>query len=102
MNLTTQLKELIQKEKFLLTQILDLIHKIDSQKIWAKNNYPSLLKYLVYLGYSERQAYDRIQVTRLTHKVPLIKKKIQSGEINLTQASILQRNTKKLENSFST
>ncbi len=98
--LEIRLKEFVSKEKFLLHIILDHIKEVDRRKIYLERAYSSLYEYLVKeLGYSGSAAMRRQEAARLLVEVPELGKKIQSGQINLTQIGELSKAIKVKERS---
>ncbi len=95
-----QLKALTGVERKTLSQILHHIAEIDKRRYFSKLGYPSLFEYLTQsLGYSAGSAQRRIDGARLLNQIPELNTKIESGALNLTQISKVQkadRDTKKL------
>ena len=89
--LVQNLKNLVQKERTLLTEILWHLKEIDDRKIHLTLSYPSLFEYAVQvLHYSESQAYRRIAAMRILRDTPEIEAKLDSGELKLTQLTVAQ------------
>ncbi len=98
--LEIRLKEFVSKEKFLLHIILDHIKEVDRRKIYLERAYSSLYEYLVKeLGYSGSAAMRRQEAARLLIEIPDLGKKIQSGQINLSQIGELSKAIKEKEKS---
>jgi len=97
--LLSKTKSLVQKERELLTEVLQHMREIDRRKLFSDLGYRSLFDYAVKeLGYSEGQAARRIQALRLMNEIPQVKAKIESGALSLTnisQAQSLFRESKK-------
>ena len=90
--LDQRIKNLAQKERHLLHEILLTIKEIDSRRTYLDLGFGSLHDYLVQgVGYSEGSAQRRIDAARLIKELPQIAEKIQSGEIKLNQISLVQK-----------
>jgi hypothetical protein len=86
-----QFKNLTRTERKITAQILEMLVEIEKRKIYLERGYESLFAYLVKdMKYSEGAASRRIQAMRLLKNHAEVKEKIQSGEMNLTQASMIQ------------
>jgi len=89
-NLHFQLSALVKSERKITHEILLCIQQIDQTKAYAELGYPSLFDYLVKeQKYSEGAAQRRISAARLLKELPEIEKKVQEGNLNLTQLSKL-------------
>jgi len=94
-NLHFQLSDLVKSERKITHEILLCIQQIDQTKAYAELGYPSLFEYLVKeQKYSEGAAQRRISAARLIKELPEIEKKVQEGNLNLTQLSKLATATK--------
>jgi len=94
-SLHIKLSELIKSERKITHEILLCIQQIDQTKAYAELGYPSLFEYLVKeQKYSEGAAQRRISSARLLRELPEIEKKVQEGNLNLTQLSKLATATK--------
>jgi len=94
-SLHIKLSELIKSERKITHEILLCIQQIDQTKAYAELGYPSLFEYLVKeQKYSEGAAQRRISAARLIKELPEIEKKVQEGNLNLTQLSKLATATK--------
>jgi 5-methylcytosine-specific restriction endonuclease McrA len=90
--LLEQTFSLRQKERSLTHLILKNLIEIEKRKLYSDLKYASLYKYLIsHLKYSAAEAQIRIQAMKLMRGVPSVAKKIEEGQISLTQASDLQR-----------
>ena len=80
-----------RSEKSATVNLLKHLHEVNRRKLFADYNHSTLAKYIVAeLGYSENEAWTRIQAMRLLRTVPEIEKKIESGQLSLSNASTLQ------------
>ena len=99
--LLSMTKQLVQKERQVLTQVLQHLKEVERRKLFSDLGCSSLFEYAVKeLKYSEGQAGRRIQAMRLIKEVPEVEKKIKSGKLSLTNISQAQsyfREAKKKE-----
>ena len=90
--LLNDLKMLVANERIFLTKILHHLWEVESRKLYSDLGYPTLFEYAKReLGYSEAAAGRRIQAARLIKQNPQVEKKIESGEISLSNAASAQR-----------
>ncbi len=86
-----RIKSLARQERELLTQVLHVIKEIDNRRLYLEMGYSSLFAYLSEsVGYSPASAQRRIDAARLLNEIPSLSEKIESGEIHLTQACMIQ------------
>ena len=91
-SLLDQTKSLVQKERSLTVKILHHLQEIEKRKLFSDLNYSSLFEYATkHLGYSESAASRRISAMRLIKNLVEAESKIESGKLNLINASRLQR-----------
>ncbi len=91
-DLDLRIRSLHLKEKNLLQEILWTIKEIDSRRMYLDFGYASLFLYLTQgVGYSEGSAQRRIDGARLLREIPEVSQLIQSGELQLSQVSMLQK-----------
>jgi len=87
-----KLISLTRNERKLTHEILN--HIILFQKVggYLKLGYSSMHQYLTRaLGYSDDMSYRRLKAAQLMQDVPEVEDKLKSGELNLTQASLIQK-----------
>src|SRR6478672_4085588 len=90
--LDDKLKSLVRQEREILSEILEHICEIDRRKFYLKMAYSSLFDYLTrHLGYSAGSAQRRIDAARLLREVPELSQKLESGTLNLSQVSLVQK-----------
>lgn len=90
--LDNKIKTLAQKERELLHEVLLHICEADHRRLYLDLAYPSLFSYLTEsCGYSVAAAQRRIDAARLIPSVPVVLEKIKTGEISLSQISLLQK-----------
>ena len=67
--------------------LVDVLQKIDEQKIFRKMGFASLFVYATKsLGLSESVAYGLISVSRKSKEIPELKVAVSQGTLSLTQA----------------
>lgn len=90
-----KLCRMVNIEREILHEIILLIKEIDSRSLPLEMGYAGLFDYLTRaIGYSEGSAQRRIDAVRLIREVPEAIKKIASGELNLSQVSLLQKSAR--------
>lgn len=91
-DLDSKLKSLVQQERELLSEVLTHIQECDRRRLFLEMGYPNLFSYLTkHVGYSEGAAQRRIDAARLMAEIPEVKEKIESGRIQLSQISQIQK-----------
>src|SRR4051812_6429989 len=76
----------INQEREILCQLLHHLREIEKRRLYSKLKYGSLYDYVTKnLGYSEDQAYRRLQALKLLKEIPEIEEKINNGSLSLTQ-----------------
>ncbi len=91
-------KVLVKKERTITAKILEHLNEIDKRRLYCDLGYSSLYNYCMnVLSYSEAQAFRRIDAMRLSRKVPIVKEKIDTGELSLTNANLLSDLFKKTD-----
>jgi hypothetical protein len=96
--LESQLKLLVGRERQLLHLILKHIQEADRRKLYAARAFSSLFEYLTKeMGYSSGAAQRRIEAARLMNQVPELALKIQKGDVNLSQIGIISQAVKMKE-----
>ena len=90
-DLISNLKNLINQERSILTEILQHLLEVDNRKLFLTLGFSSLYEYVTQeLHYNEAQAYRRIQAMRALREVPEIESKIDQGRLTLTQITQAQ------------
>jgi len=93
-----RLLQLSGEERKITAELIEYLAEVDSRKIYAELGYGSMFSYVTQaLKYSEGSAYRRIEAARLFQKIPVIKQKIESGSLNLTQLSQVRGAIKRSE-----
>lgn len=94
--LLSEIKNLVQQERELLTSVLQHLREIDLRRLYADLKYKSLFEYATQeLGYPEDAAYRRINAMRMLRSLPAdsaakIEKDLGSGDLCLTHLSMAQ------------
>ncbi len=90
--LDQKIKSLARAENKLLAIVIEHISEADRRKLYLDYNYANLYDYLVKeCGYPGGSAQRRIDAARLLAVEPKLTTKIESGEINLSQTTLLQK-----------
>ena len=94
-DLLDKTKEVVTKEKFYTHLVLEHLSEVDKRKLYCDLGLPSLFSYCVQtLNYSEAEASVRVNAVRLIQAIPVAKEKIENGNLSLSNASLLQRESK--------
>lgn len=89
--LLEKVKDLARRERELLTELLRYLHEVETRGLHLDRAYPSMFAFCTrYLGYSEMEAYTRIQAMRLLYAVPEVETKLQTGTLTLSNAAAAQ------------
>ncbi len=100
--LDSSLKKLANREREVLHEILQHICEVDRRRLFLDFAYPSLFSYLTEAcGYSPAAAQRRIDGARLMSAIPEVGEKIESGEMNLSQVSLMQKAIRQSDKSIS-
>lgn len=77
-------RKLVENEREILSKVLHHLREIERRRLYSQLKYGSLYEYATKeLGYSEDQAYRRIQAMRLLKDLPEIEEKINDGSLSL-------------------
>lgn len=91
-DLDIRIKNLAQRERTLLGEVLLTIQEIDKRRLYLDMGYANLFYYLTEgVGYSGGSAQRRIDGARLLNEVPELDQKIRSGQVSLNQVSLFQK-----------
>lgn len=81
-------KNLASYERKITAQLLHHFREIEARKLFSEYGYKSLYAYAVQeLGFSEAAAVRRINASRLLKQLPEIEKKIENGDLTLSNLS---------------
>ncbi|MGZ3652903.1 MAG: HNH endonuclease [Bdellovibrionota bacterium] len=87
-NLLTEIQRAVKVERAAITQVLQYLAEVEVRNLHLARGYSSLWDFATkYLGYSEGEAYARIQAMRLIREVPSAEEEIRNGKISLTVAA---------------
>ncbi|OYZ17684.1 MAG: hypothetical protein B7Y39_14765 [Bdellovibrio sp. 28-41-41] len=102
-NLDKNLKELVSGEREILAEIILHIIEVDYRKLYLKLGYASLFEYLTqHIGYANGSAQRRIDAARLAMVVPKVVGDLESGDLNLSQVSLLQKSIRAVQSDSKT
>jgi hypothetical protein len=97
-NLDNNLKELVASEREILAEIILHIIEVETRKLYLKFGYASLFEYLTqHVGYANGSAQRRIDAARLAMAVPKVVDDLESGDLNLSQVSLLQKSVRAVQ-----
>lgn len=81
-------KNLASYERKITAQLLHHLREIESRKLFSEYGFSSLFTYCVHeLGFSEGAASRRINASRMLKQMPELEKKIEDGDITLSNLS---------------
>ncbi|XGC79891.1 HNH endonuclease [Bdellovibrio bacteriovorus] len=90
--LSQRLEKLVRTERRITHLILLHINEVESRRLYAEAGYDGMFAYLTKcLGYSESSAYRRLQSARLLKQIPSVAEKLESGALNLSQLTQVQK-----------
>ncbi|HEX4924457.1 MAG TPA: DUF222 domain-containing protein [Bdellovibrionales bacterium] len=96
--LVAGLKMRVQTERRVTAEIVAYIQEIDRRRIYLRHGVTSLFAFLTeVIGYSRAAAQRRIEAARLSNDVPEIQEALKSGELNLSQVSVVAQAVKQKE-----
>ncbi|MGZ3740628.1 MAG: HNH endonuclease [Bdellovibrionota bacterium] len=86
--LLTEIQRVVKVERAAITEVLQYLAEVESRRLHLARGYSSLWEFATkFLGYSEGEAYARIQAMRLIREVPSAEEEIRTGKISLTVAA---------------
>jgi len=89
--LVARLRELVSRERALVTEILQYLREVEERKLFLGFGYSSLFAFCIgELGYSEPEAQLRIQSMRLVRVAPEVAEKIENGDLSMSVAAQIQ------------
>lgn len=78
-------KKLADTYRKVTAELLHHIREIEKRRLFSELGYSSLFSYVVQeLGFSDSSAVRRIKAARLLEEIPEIEKKIENGDLNLS------------------
>ena len=85
-----QLRQLVQTERKITAEIIELIREIDQKRYYLDYGHTSMFSFLVKeMGYTPSAVMRRIDAARLMREIPELQNDLKSGAINLSQVSML-------------
>jgi hypothetical protein len=96
--LVTNLKNLRSRENELLIELLEHIQEVERRSLHLQLGYPSMYAYLTKeMGYSEHEAYTRIETARFLSQVPQTRDDIASGQLTMSAVTEIRSAIKEIE-----
>ena len=90
--LISDFQKLVSSERKITHLVLLHILEIEQRRLYAEFGYESLFSYLTkHFGYGESSAYRRIQSARLLKHALQVSSLLESGSINLSQLTQVQK-----------
>jgi 5-methylcytosine-specific restriction endonuclease McrA len=97
MKLLEQLRKLAETDRRITGEILELIRRVDQERLYLDWGYPSLFAFLTKeLLYTPGAAQRRIEAARLLREIPSLRGDLQSGALNLSQVALVAQATRNL------
>ena len=89
--LLRELQRAVSVERAAISEVLQYLAEVEARKLHLARGYSSLWEFATkFLGYSEGEAYARIQAMRLLREVPAAEKELREGNMSLTVAADLR------------
>ncbi|MGZ3737847.1 MAG: HNH endonuclease [Bdellovibrionota bacterium] len=86
--LLSEIQRAVKVERSAITEVLQYLAEVEVRKLHLARGYSSLWEFTTkFLGYSEGEAYARIQAMRLIREVPCAEEDLRMGKISLTVAA---------------
>jgi len=86
-----KIKKLVLEERRIGVEILELLYEIEKRKAYCELKYDGLYTYCIKeLGFTDSQAYQRIQAMRVLKEIPEIKLMIADGSLSVSSVSKVQ------------
>jgi 5-methylcytosine-specific restriction endonuclease McrA len=94
--LVSHFKTHVVAERKITAEIVEFIKEVDRRKLYLGLGFTSLFAYLTEdIGYTPGSAQRRIDAARLSRDIPELTKELQSGELNLSQISMVAHGLRK-------
>lgn len=91
-NITDNLRALKAREDHIIADVLEYIGEMERRELHLALGYSTVYSYLSQcLGYSESEAYRRIEAARLMGRVPESKSELISGNLTMTNMAEVQK-----------
>ncbi len=98
LDLLNQIRAAVNAERKITLQVLELLKKVDEQKLYLTLSFGSLHEFCVKeLHYSESATFRRISAMRALCEVPVLEKKIEDGTLSLAVISQAQTHIRQKE-----
>ncbi|HEX4923969.1 MAG TPA: HNH endonuclease signature motif containing protein [Bdellovibrionales bacterium] len=88
--LDSKIRSLAAEERRITAELVELLREADDRRLYLELGHTSLFGYLVDgMGFAPASAQRRIDAARLSKTVPELAHQISTGELNLSQVSIV-------------
>ena len=88
--LTLNIKQLVQIDRDNLITLIAHLQEFEGRRLFSEYGYDSMFSYCIKeLRYTEQETIYRLRTSRLIKKCPELATSLKNGEINLTQAQML-------------
>ncbi len=95
LELISRTEKLVASERKVTHLVLVYLCAIEDRRLYLQRGYDGMYAYLTQgLGYSESGAYRRLQSARLLREIPEAAKSLESGSLNLSQMTQVQKELK--------
>lgn len=89
--LEQELEHCVRRERAAVAEVLRYLREVEARRLFLARGYSSLFAYCTSkLGYSEPEAYLRIQAMRLMTAVPEAEARIETGRLSMSVAAEIQ------------
>jgi hypothetical protein len=90
-SLEQHLLDCVRRERAAVADVLRYLREVEARQLFLARGFSSLFAYCTgKLGYSEPEAYLRIQAMRLMRAVPEVEARIESGALSMSVAAEIQ------------
>src|SRR5262245_13799211 len=77
-------ERLVRSDRETTATLVAHLGEIDARKLYLSEGFSSLFTHCTALGFSEHEAYNRIEVARAARRFPTILDMLASGSVNVT------------------
>ncbi|MBC7387135.1 MAG: hypothetical protein H7301_13365, partial [Cryobacterium sp.] len=86
-----RLKKSVSTERRIGVSILDLLFEVEKRRVYSELKYDGLYPYCVpELGFTDAQAFQRIQAMRALKEVPEVKRLVEAGTLSVSAVAKVQ------------
>lgn len=80
----------VARERECSAEVVGTICEVDRRGLYKSRGYPSIFEYCTsFLGYSEDEAYKRMQAAKAAKSYPLILQRLETGDMTLTSVRLI-------------